>query len=52
MLFTTDQFTLESLFDAPTPIIAVVLTCVVLTGNPKTVDNSKHIELAKSADAP
>ena len=52
IFFTTDQFTFDNLFDAPTPIMAVVFTCVVLTGKPKIVDKNKQIELAKSAEAP
>ena len=49
---TTDQLTLESLLDAPTPIIAVVFVCVVLTGIPNVDEINKHIAPAISAAAP
>ena len=45
------QFTLENLFEAPTPITAKLLLCVVLTGIPNTVEPNKQIELEISAAA-
>ena len=48
----TGVTTFEILFEAPTPIIAVVLVCVVLTGTPSTDDKSKHPALEISAAAP
>ena len=50
--FTVPQFTEESLFEAPTPMIAMVFVCVVLTGIPVTEEISREIEAAISAAKP
>ena len=50
--FTTPQFTLETLFAAPTPMIAVVFIWVVLTGYPRSVTVSKLMTAAKSEEKP
>ena len=50
--FTTPQFTLLILRAAPTPMIAVVFVCVVLTGMPVREDRSRHRVADKSAAKP
>ena len=50
--FTIPQFTEDILLAAPTPIMAVVLVCVVLTGSPSNEARSKHNAPAKSAEKP
>ena len=49
---TVDQLTEENRLAAPTPIIAVVLVWVVLTGSPKTDEIIKQTAAAKSALKP
>lgn len=48
----TIQFTARNRRAAPTPIIADVFACVVLTGNPRAVQISKQTADAKSAENP
>ena len=48
----TPQFTYVIRFAAPTPIIAVVFVCVVLTGTPVSDENSRQAEAAMSAENP
>lgn len=50
--FTVPQLTDESLLDAPTPMMAVVLVWVVLTGIPLTDDTNNTAEAAISAEKP
>ena len=46
------QFTAESLRDAPTPMIAVVFVCVVLTGMPVSEEKSRQSDAPASAAKP
>ena len=41
MSLTTEKFIAESLLAAPTPMIALVLVCVVDTGMPNTDDRTR-----------
>ena len=50
--FTTPKLMAESRLVAPTPMIAVVLVCVVLTGMPKTEDNKRQKAPAIYAEKP
>ena len=50
--FTTPQFTLDSRRAAPTPIMAVVLVCVVETGMPVSEESSRQAAPAMSAAKP
>ena len=50
--FTTPRLIAESLFVAPTPMIAVVFVCVVLTGIPRTEERSRQDAAARSAEKP
>lgn len=52
MSLTNPHLTLDKFFAAPTPIIAVVFTWVVLTGNPNIEAMNKLITAAKSAENP
>jgi len=49
---TTDQLTDDNRLAAPTPIIAVVFVCVVLTGNPNKLDMRRQREAETSAEKP
>ena len=49
---TTEKFIADNLLVAPTPIIAVVFVCVVLTGIPKTEESKRHEAAAMSAEKP
>ena len=49
---TIFQFTLLILLAAPTPMMAVVFVCVVLTGIPVSEENSRQRVAAKSAEKP
>ena len=49
---TIRQSTLESLREAPTPIIAVVLVCVVDTGIPNIEAKNKTMAALTSAENP
>jgi hypothetical protein len=51
-LKVTPHFTADAPFRAPAPIIAPVITCVVLTGIPKCVAPNKVIAPADSAQKP
>jgi len=48
----TPHFTAEAPFVAPTPMIAPVMVCVVLTGMPKCVAKNKVSAPAVSAQKP
>ena len=50
--FTIFQLTADNLLEAPTPIIAVVFVCVVLTGIPVAEESNKHPAAPKSAENP
>ena len=50
--FTTPQLTEESRLAAPTPMIAVVLVWVVLTGIPDTEDTNRQAAAPRSAEKP
>ena len=50
--FTTDRLMDETRLTAPTPMIAVVLACVVETGIPKIELNRIEIDAATSAEKP
>ena len=50
--FTTEKLIAESLFTAPTPIIALVFVCVVETGTPIRLEYSRQIAPARSAENP
>ena len=49
---TIFQLTDDSLFDAPTPIIAVVFVCVVLVGMPVSEEKSKQLAAPKQEANP
>ena len=49
---TTEKLIADNRLTAPTPIIAVVLACVVDTGIPNIELNNKEIEAAISAENP
>jgi hypothetical protein len=49
---TTPHRTAESLFEAPTPIMAVLMVCVVLRGMPKREASSIQQAAAVSAEKP
>ena len=49
---TIPQFTEDNRFAAPTPMTAVVLHCVVLTGRLSSVDISRQIAPEVSAQNP
>ena len=49
---TIFQLTADSLFDAPTPMIAVVFVCVVLTGIPVREESSRQPAAPRSAEKP
>ena len=44
MSFTTPKLMAERRFTAPTPIMAVVLVCVVETGMPNRLEYKRHSE--------
>ena len=48
--FTTPKLIADSLFTAPTPMIALVFVCVVDTGIPNTLERSRHTAPARSAE--
>ena len=49
---TTPKLIADSLRTAPTPMMALVLVCVVETGMPSTVITSRHSALDRSAEKP